>query len=173
MSKEELLQNQKAKFLSADKFDYQRIVVRQRHLWQDALHRFNSGMNFTKYIRVTFVGEPAVDDGGPLREFLHLLMVAIANNNQLFQGGEACRVPTPNMVELQKQTYKHVGEMMAVSLIHGGPPPAFIAPSVVDYIIYGIGKVKATVKEAPTTSLETIWQRLAHAESMIFYACMV
>ena len=52
----------------------QRIVVRRNHLWEDALKRFKSGLDFRKYVRVLFVGEPAVDDGGPLREFLHLLM---------------------------------------------------------------------------------------------------
>ena len=96
------------------------------------------GINFHKYIHVTFLNEPAVDYGGPLREFLQLLMGSIAMNNYLFSGCEDCRVPTPNVMELQKHTYQHVGEMIAVSLIHGGPAPSFFAPSLVNYMVYGL-----------------------------------
>ena len=145
-----LLQLQRATNLPVDTSLYQRIIVRRKHLWQDALNRFRSGMDFSKYIRVSFVGgEPAVDEGGPLREFLHLLMGSIATNNSLFSGREECRVPSANLAELGKNTYKHVGEMMAVSLVHGGPAPAFFAPAVADYILHGMNKVKATVSEVP------------------------
>jgi len=124
-------------------------VSRRKHLWEDALNRFKGGLDFTKYIRISFVGEPAVDEGGPLREFLHLLIGSIATNNSLFCGKDDCRVPAPNMVELTNKTYLHVGEMIAVSLVHGGPAPTFFAPSFVDYILYSLHKVKATTDEVP------------------------
>lgn len=76
--------------LPCDKSQYQRFVVRRKHLWEDALQRFQLGINFSKYIRVTFLHDPAVDDGGPMREFLRLLMGRIATNNCLFSGGEDC-----------------------------------------------------------------------------------
>ena len=138
MSIEDLIGRERVKYLPIDKSEFQRIVVRRNHLFEDTLKRFQGGLDFHKYVRVLFVGEPAVDDGGPLREFLHLLMGEIATNNSLFCGLEDCRVPLPNMVGLEKLTYKHVGEMMAVSIIHGGPAPNFMAKSVVDYLLYGI-----------------------------------
>lgn len=150
---ESLLNSQKVKMLPVDKSEYQRIVVRRKHIWEDTLHRFKSGINFRKYIRVTFVGEPAVDDGGPFREFLRLLIGNIVMNNTLFDGDEDCRVPTSNMTELERHTYQHVGEMIAVSLIHGGPSPTFFAPSVVDYIVYGMKKVEPSVDEVPCKSI--------------------
>ena len=125
MPLEDLIGRQRVKILPVDKSDVQRIVVRRNHLWEDTLKRFQAGLNFQKYVRVLFVGEPAVDDGGPLREFLHLLMGEIAANNSLFCGQEDCRVPLLNMVGLEKLTFKHIGEMMAVSIIHGGPAPNF------------------------------------------------
>ena len=154
LSVEAVLRRQKAKMLPVNKSDYQRIVVHRKHLWDDALHRFKSGIDFHKYIRVTFVGEPAVDDGGPLREFLHLAIGAIATSNSLFHGREDCRIPTPNQAELEKRTYQYVGEMIAVSLVHGGPAPLFFAPSVVDYIVHGISKVKSTVNEVPNQRIK-------------------
>lgn len=147
---EVLLHNQRVKMLPIDRQQYQRVVVRHKHLWKDALYYFKSGMCYEKYIRVTFMGEPAVDEGGPLCEFLHLLMAEIASNNNLFCGREDCRIPTPiSMVELEKHTFKFVGNMISVSLIHGGPAPTFLAPSVVDCIIHGMGKERALPSEVP------------------------
>ena len=139
--------------MPVDSSRYQRIVVRRKHLWEDSLHKFRSGIDFHKYIHVTFVGEPAVDAGGPLREFLHLLMGEIASNNSLFSGDDKHRVPIPNMSALEKETYCYVGQMIAVSIIHGGPAPTFLAPSIVDYILKGIRGVNPEVKEVPNVQV--------------------
>ena len=125
---ETILHRQKVKMLPVDRSEYQRIVVRCKHLWEDALRRFRSGINFQKYIRITFVGEAAVDDGGPLREFLHRLMGAIANNNCLFHGREDCCVPTPNVTALEKRTYQYIGEMISVYLSFTVAPLQFFLP---------------------------------------------
>lgn len=41
--------------------DY-KLTVRRRHVFRDALIAFQTGL---KPISVTFIGEPAVDEGGP------------------------------------------------------------------------------------------------------------
>ena len=107
------------------------------------------------------MGEPAVDDGGPLREFLHLVTGAIATINYLFHGREECRVPAPNQAALEKLTYKYVGEMMAVSLVHGSPAPAFLAPSVVDYIAYGMNKVQSSVNEVLSQLIKSMLEKVS------------
>ena len=43
---ETILHRQKVKMLPVDRSEYQRIVVRRKHLWEDALRRFRSGINF-------------------------------------------------------------------------------------------------------------------------------
>ena len=108
------------------------MVVRRKHLWEDALSRFKSGLNERKYIKVTFVGEEAVDQGGPLREFFHLLLCAICGNNSLLCGDEASQFPVHNMLELSKKTYFYIGAMIATSLVHGGSAPQFFSPCVYD-----------------------------------------
>ena len=48
--------------------DYHRLIIRRKCVWKDTIRQFMSGIDFNKYLRVTFVGsigEPAVDDGGP------------------------------------------------------------------------------------------------------------
>lgn len=67
--------------LPVDWSESQRIVVRRKHIWEDALHHFKQGVNENKYLKVTFGGEPGVDDGGLLHEFFHLLLFCISRNN--------------------------------------------------------------------------------------------
>ena len=170
---EAILLKQRTKFLPADTSKYQRIIVRRRHLFEDALHRFRSGVDFHKYIHVTFIGEPAVDAGGPLREFLRLLMEEIASNNSLFSGADEHRVPAQNMSAFEKQTYRYIGQMIAVSLIHGGPAPTFLAPSVVGYILKGIRGADPQVKEVPNLhvrqKLEEVCIMFIHSLSNIIW----
>ena len=49
---------------------------------QDAIIAFQT-LCEENQIRVSFLGEPAVDGGGPQREFFMLLMGAIANNGSI------------------------------------------------------------------------------------------
>ena len=170
-SMEAILLKHRTKFLPIDSSEYQRIIVRRKHLWEDALHRFHSGIDFHKHIHVTFVGEPAVDAGGPLREFLRLLMGDIASNNSLFCGDEKYRVPIQNMTALEKQTYHYVGQMMAVSLIHGGPSPTFLTPSVVDYLIKGIRGADPEVKEVPNPDIRRKLEEVSNVALLRKIAC--
>ena len=56
-----------------------------------------------KHIKVSFLGDVAVDEGGPRREFLTLLMSDnMAGNNSLFLHQ---RLPRPNLVELNKRSF--------------------------------------------------------------------
>ena len=47
--------------------------------------------------------------GGPLREFLHLIVKEIVNNNTLFSGPMSARVPVHNMQAVEKRTFKYIG----------------------------------------------------------------
>ena len=92
--------------------DVQRIVIRRKYVWEDTVRKIRSGLNVNRYIKVTFVGETAVDEGGPLREYLSILMASIASNNNLFQGNIQQRVPRPNLLELNKKTYYYIGMVL-------------------------------------------------------------
>ena len=63
-------------------------MIRRRHVLGDTLHKLRNGLDVTKRLRVTFIGESAVDTGGPLREYFTILMRCIAQNNSLFCGKE-------------------------------------------------------------------------------------
>ena len=112
--------NQCIKYLPVDK-EYTRIV-RRKHLWDDAMCHIKS-LDECRHIHVTFIGEPAVYEGGPLCEFLHLLTAEIARKNMIFSGDEYKRVPRRSVMELENQTYYTVGKSLALSLMHGGRAP--------------------------------------------------
>ena len=146
-----LIQDCRIQYLPVDKDQYTRVVVRRKHLWEDALPQLMK-LNERKYIRVTFIAEPAVDEGGPLREFFHLLIYEIAKKEMLFMGPNERRVPRHCITELQKRTYFVVGKIFALSLMHGGPAPTFLAPSIVHYIMSGC--TEADVVDVPDKQIQ-------------------
>ena len=49
-----------------------RITIRRNHIWRDAVRAMSrSSFDPSRCVQVTFIGEQAVDDGGPRREFFH------------------------------------------------------------------------------------------------------
>ena len=69
ISTEDTIKAHKASVLYADEYCSHRITVRRGHIIDDtkiSLHSFDE----KKHIHVRFVGEAAVDQGGPRREFL-------------------------------------------------------------------------------------------------------
>ena len=144
---ETLLRTHSSDILSSDEDDIFRIKARRRHIWEDALNSFKRGIPASKHIRVTFLGEPAVDAGGPLREFFHLLLKEIFRNGSLFCGPDTARIPLHNVAALAKGTFKYIGYMMGASLLNGGPAPSFFANIVADYILFGIERVKVKLED--------------------------
>ena len=67
----------------------------------DTIFALRRGIDEMKHIRVRFVAEPAVDEGGPRREFFMLLMNAIANSSSLLQGSPNRRVLRHNTSAFQ------------------------------------------------------------------------
>lgn len=116
-----VLENHRCKFLSKDSTDVFRITVRRSNIWEDALRAVKRSFDERKHIRITFLGESAIDDGGPRREFFMLLMNSIKENNSLLEGHSTHRVLRHNTTALQDELYLCMGKMIALSVVHGGP----------------------------------------------------
>ena len=65
-----------------------RLKIRRKHLYEDALREFRGGFPWNGRLKVVFIGEPAVDTGGPLREFLTLLNQFIQKKSGLRKEGK-------------------------------------------------------------------------------------
>ena len=143
--------------LPSDRSDKVRIVVRRSKI---LLHVLRNGLDVLKHIHITFVNEPTVDQGGPLREYFRLLLTSVAANNTLFSGPDSALAPNHNMAELEKMTYYYVGVIIALSLLHGGAAPQFFSSAVADYIIYGVKKVNATIDDVPNHTIKQSLQKV-------------
>ena len=83
---EDLLTEHQFKVLQKE--ETHRITIRRNHVTKDALQALKQGFQFNQKLNVIFMGEPAIDAGGPCREFFRLLIGELTSNNSLFQGME-------------------------------------------------------------------------------------
>ena len=153
---EVLLRNYRSTVIRSDRTH--RITVRRSHIASDAILALRKGFDKSSSIRITFIGEPAVDAGGPLREFFRLVMRDVINNNSLFQGSDDSRSPAHNTMELRKGTFKIVGELFALSIVHGGPGPQCLSHVIV-----------ARMRFFPDSSLAKCDGRRTMSRSYIFF----
>ncbi|XP_030294372.1 uncharacterized protein LOC115594428 isoform X2 [Sparus aurata] len=70
--------------------------------------------------------EGSVDEGGPTREFLRLLMKAI-HGCYIFEGHESNRRLALSMEAMDTKMYMWVAKMIAVCVVHGGVGPHFFS----------------------------------------------
>ena len=109
---EEILNNHIHKCIVQEGDPSLRITVRRQHLWKDVkLVLSRTNIVYSMGMRVTFISEAAVDEGGPRREFFRLVLADIASNNALFDGGSERRVVRHNLIELQGNSYLIVGRI--------------------------------------------------------------
>ena len=143
---EKILKDHSSKHISSDLSS--QITVRRTHIWEDSLRLFRR-IDASKTLRVTFLGEAGVDDGGPRREYLRLLMSAISNQGHLLTGPPSCKVPLHNTLALSNGCFHKIGVFIVMSLSQGGPGPTFFSSSVVDYLFGGTAAVKACIDDIP------------------------
>ena len=129
-------QHQRQVITSNDIEDVQRIHIRRSHIFTDALRQFSKrSFDVSKMLQVRFIGEEAVDEGGPRREFFHLLTHAIVNSD-LFAGFPEHVVPLHSMRAVANNTYFMIGKMLATCVVQGGEAPVCFAQAVADYLVY-------------------------------------
>lgn len=120
-------------------------------MWQDAVFKLKRccAGDLNKLIKVQFIGEPAVDQGGPRNEFFSLLHREIASSS-LFVGEPESKCFNHNIIALEQKEYLLYGQLCALGILQDSPSPCFFSPSVTDYIVYGkLSKVSTCVKDVP------------------------
>ncbi len=133
-----VLQQHATSVLSPDTSDRQRLNIRRTDLIPDAIAQFERpSFDVSKPIRVRFIGEPAVDTGGPRREFFRLFLQDLKSKSSLFQHTSEGLIPLHNGKALRSGAYKMISKILAACILHGGPPPQCFAPIIADFIIHG------------------------------------
>nr|XP_055024358.1 uncharacterized protein LOC129414352 [Misgurnus anguillicaudatus] len=98
------------------------ILVHRNKVLQSAKEAIsNSNFSWTKTPLVTFVGEEALDCGGPRREFFRLLMMEVQSSLGIFEGKPGQLFFTYDQMALEQHKYELAGKLIAWSVAHGGP----------------------------------------------------
>ncbi|XP_064405754.1 G2/M phase-specific E3 ubiquitin-protein ligase-like [Halichondria panicea] len=135
---------------AADEEDRQRICVRRSHIVQDALCAFaKPSFHTSKMLKVTFIGEISVDDGGPRRELFSVLMRELFDKSGLFTGWPENAVPVHNVHALAENKFYITGKIVATSLVQGGPPPVCFSRAVADYIVFDEVRSSPDLQDIP------------------------
>ena len=75
------------------------------YVFEDALRTFHTDGEWEqKPLKVTFFDEPAVDYGGPRREFFTILLKSIASNGSILDGNGNRRTLRHNTTAFQVRT---------------------------------------------------------------------
>ncbi len=101
-----------------------RLTVNRSSILTDSISIFKQKFDFTKPLKICFEGEPAIDGGGPKREFFTILLRELLSSSasiRLFEGRENIFLPMHNTDALRSNLYKVAGRMVASSIIQGGP----------------------------------------------------
>ena len=130
-----------------------KVKVRRTHIWGDSLKVFRR-VDLKRKLKVTFIGEAGVDDGGPRREYLRLVMIAMAEQNYLLDGPTHRRILRHNVLAVEKGYFFIMHCIIVLSLTQGGPAPSFFASSVVDYLVGGSGNVRPCIDDIPDYDIQ-------------------
>ena len=131
-----------------DHDEFQHLRIRRHAIWQDTCRALKrSNFDFTKPLKITFIAEPAVDDGGPSREFFSEVLRSIFQNGNLFQGQEDCKAIVHNVGALCNEEFKVAGQVIAMSMVHGWRSPSCISKHMFSYMIGGVSSVKPSVDD--------------------------
>ena len=141
--------------------EYQRINIRRQFLLQDATKQFQrKSFDVSKLIRVQFLGEAAIDTGGPRREFLQLLLVDLLTKSGLFEGYPSSATPMHNVLALSTDQYALAGKMIATSIVQGGPAPHCFAAAVADILVFNEVASEADLSEIHDVEIQGKMKRV-------------
>ncbi|MBN3294428.1 G2E3 ligase, partial [Polypterus senegalus] len=111
-----------------------RFNIMRRNVW-DGTVRAMSRPNFTpkKRIDVKFtddigISEGAVDLGGPKREYFRLCLKYLKDYSGMFEGASGSKLLSCNSAALKENGYFFAGQLITMSVVHGGQSPCFFSP---------------------------------------------
>ncbi|KAF1376293.1 hypothetical protein PFLUV_G00209440 [Perca fluviatilis] len=121
-------------------------------------------------LRVTFLGETGIDNGALRKEFLTEMVTGI--QSRFFVGGDNGKTPKYSMTDMDKHHFKTVGEILAVSIAQGGPPPNFFMDWCYNYMSTGELDQEAITEMAVTDpELIDLIQEIRAADNTSLMEC--
>ena len=135
------------------------ICVRRRKIWADSVQKLKRLFkDVIKPFHICFVGEEAVDHGGPFKEYFTLLFDEV--KHQLFcTGGNLGFTFFHDIEKLQNGEFYLFGLLCCVVILKGCAGPRCFLPSVVEKIFLGTSTKQLSIKEIPDLDIQLKLQR--------------
>uniref|UniRef100_I3KX51 HECT domain-containing protein n=1 Tax=Oreochromis niloticus TaxID=8128 RepID=I3KX51_ORENI len=99
----------------------------------------------TNQLRVTFIGEAGIDTGALRKEFLTDMVAGL--EQRLFEGDQTGKAPKYSLLDLDLGNFRSAGEIWAVSLAQGGPPPCCLKDWCYQFLCNGELQIENIMKE--------------------------
>ncbi|XP_035850153.1 G2/M phase-specific E3 ubiquitin-protein ligase-like [Sander lucioperca] len=148
-----------------------RFNIVRRNVW-DGASRAMGRSNFSpeKKVDVKFtddygISEGAVDNGGPTREFFRLCLHEIKDKIGIFEGPLNAKVLTCNSKAMKDNGYFYAGQIMAMSIAHGGQSPCFLSELLYECLIKGPDNVKVKTEHITDEETRSQVQSILRAET--------
>ncbi|CAH1233556.1 G2E3 [Branchiostoma lanceolatum] len=108
-------------------------TIRRDKAWENFVDNISlKTFNACRPIEIKFIGEEeTVDTGGPRNEMFRLAFIDIFETSGLFEPSQIGFLPISSAMSVADEEFLKVGKMMALSIVHLGPTPAFLHPAVV------------------------------------------
>ncbi|KAE8281683.1 G2/M phase-specific E3 ubiquitin-protein ligase [Larimichthys crocea] len=143
----------------------------RRSVW-DGASRALGRSNFSpeKKVDVKFTddcgtSEGAVDNGGPTREFFRLCLLEIKDKIGIFEGPPDAKVLTCNSKAMKDNGYFNAGQIMAMSIAHGGQSPCFLSELLYECLQKGPDNVKVKTEHITDEETRSQVQSILQAET--------
>ena len=120
-----------------------RVTIDEDNLLMQALQIYkNSTFDPSRPLSITFDKQPAVDTGGPKREFYTQLFYSIATSDGsvlpvMFEGEEGRLLPSYNSSVVYSGMMRVVGKIIAHSIVQCGVGFPYLSPVCYWYLITG------------------------------------
>ncbi|XP_034534151.1 G2/M phase-specific E3 ubiquitin-protein ligase-like isoform X2 [Notolabrus celidotus] len=148
-----------------------RFNIIRRNVW-DGTTRAMGRSNFSpeKKVDVKFTddygaSEGAVDNGGPTREFFRLCLNEIKDKIGIFEGPPNAKVLTCNSKAMKDNGYVYAGQIMAMSIAHGGQSPCFLSELLYECLQKGPDDVKVISDHIADEEIRSQVQMILQAET--------
>jgi hypothetical protein len=149
-----------------------RISISRDHLLSDSITIFKAqDFDYKIPVRVVFEGEPAVDGGGPKREYFSLLLQSLVSPCcpiRLFEGRDSIVLPMHNMDALRAGMFKVAGRMITTSVVNGGPGFPYLPSVLYSYFITPSGEIEKVLSEITKDDVVD-WNILEAIQKVLFY----
>lgn len=125
-----------------------KFLVRRGNIIEDTFRKLQrtNPEELINVVRVSFLGEPAIDEGGPRREFFTAFFEAI-QSSAILEGPPGQQILSHNIKCLTKQQYKYLGYVIALSIMNGGPGPHLFHRAIAEKIAFGQVKSEVSIAD--------------------------